>query len=176
MIKKTAAAMLRSQSRVRPDSRLQTVASALDPNLSKKLNTEKLEAISEMSETVLFRAKTYFPLDLFPDEIIINVAKIDVIVNEFLSRRIIPVYYQNISDVFVDSGIIFSRLSIVDLGFVENTVEINNLLNKDALEAMRIIQGFVVAIKQGVDLTKVDVAQYLPKLKTIGKPRFLPST
>ncbi len=129
---------------------------------------EKFDDLLERSEKILFRTKSFFPFDLFPDEIIVSVHKVDIIYNEFLTRRIQPVYIQNIWDVFVDNGIFFSTLHLIDAGFANNTVVMNNLINKDAISAMKTIQGLVVAVKQNIDLTKIDSKDLVEKVRTLG--------
>ncbi len=129
---------------------------------------EKFDDLLTKSDKILFKTKSLFPLDLFPDEIVVSVHKVDIIYNEFLTRRIQPVYIQNIWDVFVNNGIFFSTLHLIDAGFANNTIVINNLTNKDAIDAMKIIQGLVVAVKQNIDLTKIDSTDLVGKVRTLG--------
>lgn len=134
-----------------------------------QMSIGKLDDIVAQSDNVLFRAKSVFPFDLFPDELIVTVNKIDVVYNDLFNRRLQPVYFQNISDVYVDNGILFSNLTIVDTGFIRNLVEFKYLRNRDALEALRIIQGLVVSMKQRVDITKIDsTPDFVRKIKSVG--------
>ncbi len=131
---------------------------------------EKFEELLKRSDDVLFKTESMFPLDLFPTKIVISIHKVDVIYNSFLSRKIQPVYIQNISDVFVNNGLFFSSLQLIDVGFTNHTLVIGNLWNKDAIEAMKIIQGLVVSTKQEIDLTKLNVPNFVEKLKELGTP------
>lgn len=131
---------------------------------------QKFEELIEKADNVLFKAESLFPLDLFPTKIVISIHKVDVIYNSFLNRRIQPVYIQNISDVFINSGLFLSSLHIIDVGYTNHTLVVGNLHNRDALEAMKIIQGLVVTSKQNIDLTKVNVNNFVEKIRSLGTP------
>lgn len=131
---------------------------------------EKFEELVKQSDNVLFETESIFPLDLFPTKLVITIHKVDVIYNSFLNRKIQPVYIQNISDVLINNGLFFSSLELIDIGFTNHTLVVDNLWNKDALEAMKIIQGLVVSSKQEIDLAKVNVPNFVEKVKGLGTP------
>lgn len=116
----------------------------------------RLDKLAEVSDFILYRAKTANPLDPFPDEIIIDSHKISVIHNIFFaSARVHSILITDVSDVFIDTGIFFAKLSIVDRWFAENTVRVEYLSKDDAMKIRRIVQGLVVAKKHGVDVPKL---------------------
>lgn len=141
-------------------------------NFAKPLdeNTQKFEALVDKSHTVMLKIASVFPFDLFPDDVTIDVNQVNIIIREFFfSERRHSVYINNISDVFVDAGLFFGTLNIVDKGFVENTISIKYLWHRDAKKARRIIQGLVVAEKQGIDVCKIDDEHLVDKIEELGK-------
>jgi hypothetical protein len=132
-------------------------------------NKQKFEELVIKSEKILFRTKTIFPFDMFPDEITINPVKVSVVSKDFFrSIRIHCIYIKNILDVFLDSGPLFATLRIVDQSFTENTVSIQHLKKSDALQARKIIQGLIVAHQQEIDVASIHDESLVKKLEILG--------
>ena len=76
------------------------------------------------------------------------------------------------ADVVIQTSILFASLNIVDKSFTQNTVTVEYLNRADAEKARRIIQGLVVASKEGIDLLKLDLTNLKMKLEEIGQAEF----
>jgi hypothetical protein len=132
-------------------------------------NKRKFEDLVNNSEKILFKTKSMFPFTWFPDEMIIDPIKINVISKEFFSaERIHCIYIKNILDVFLDVGPFSSTLRIVDQSFTENTVVVAALKKQDAYKARKIIQGLIVAHQQEIDVTGIDDEDLTEKLERLG--------
>lgn len=133
------------------------------------LDTKKLDDLAQKSQEPLLKIRTAIPLDPFPNEIIIDTNKINIIIRYFFaSAHIHSVFIKDVSDVIVETSLIFSTLKLVDVGFTENSIDMSFLRNKDAIKARKIIQGLVVAQKNGVDLAKYEGEDLVLKLEQIG--------
>jgi hypothetical protein len=133
-------------------------------------NTEKYENLVKTSDKVLYKLSTVFPFDFFPDDIVIDINQVNLIIRSFfLTERRHSVKIADITDVFIDTSLFFSTLHIIDVGFKENVIEVSFLKNSEAKKARRIIQGLCVAAKQGIDLTKIDDHNLLGKIEELGK-------
>lgn len=137
---------------------------------------EKLDSLTDLAELVLFRTKSTNPIDLFPDEIIVDLNKISIIFNQFfLSSRVHSVMIKDVSDIFIETGFIWAKLIIVDRGFIENTVEVEFLNKEEALKIRRLVQGLVIAWQQEIDFTKLSKElsseEIIEKLEKLGKAR-----
>ena len=118
---------------------------------------EKFNDLVSRSNTVLFKAKTGRWFDIFPDEVIIDLTKVNIIFRVFFSfSRTQSVFIKNISDVLLDQGFYLATLKIIDQGYVDNTVDIPGLRKHDAVRARKIIQGLVVAAKNDINLAQID--------------------
>jgi len=133
-------------------------------------NTQKLDELIHQSGQVLFRCKTLFPFDFFPDEITIDIQAVNIYRrNFFKSGRTQSIYIQNIAEVYADRSLFFSQLHIVDKHFVDNIIVIKFMKKKEADIARQIIQGLVTGIANEVDFTKIPNKEILPKLIELGK-------
>lgn len=123
----------------------------------------------EKSDRVLIEIKAVFPFDFFPNEVSVDVNKVNIISNYLLSRRIHSVPIKDICDVYVHQGILFSSLNIIDWGFDKNRpICINYLKIAEAEAALKIIQGLLVGVKQNIDLAKIDVPDFKNKVEILG--------
>lgn len=132
-------------------------------------DTQKLDELVEMCEKPLLKIKTVFPFVLFTNEVIIDIHKVSIIYgNFFASKQIHSVLVKDISDVVVETTPFFATLKIVDIGYTDNSIDINYLKRSDGNWARRVIQGLVMAHKHGIDLTKVDRKDLTKKLESLG--------
>lgn len=134
-----------------------------------KHNSEKFETLVDKSSQVLFRAQTVFPFRFFPDMLIIDENKVNIIHGMFFaSEEIQSILIHNIKDVIADTSIIFASLKILPDGFNENWVELHYLWRNDAIRARRIIAGLLVGFKEGIDMTKVETPYMEKKIEALG--------
>ncbi|RJQ25972.1 hypothetical protein C4577_04465 [Candidatus Parcubacteria bacterium] len=138
----------------------------------KEESTEKFQSLVDNSKKILFKTKAVFPFDFFPDELTIDFNKVNLIIRDFFgSGRVHSVFIKDISDVFVYKTPFFSTIEIVDVGFVENSIKMKFLKNKDAMRARRIIQGLIITSKQDIDLAVLglEIPDIIKKLEELGK-------
>lgn len=135
----------------------------------KQKNEQKLDELCEGSLHPILRIKQAIPFNPFPDEVIIDMNKVSIIYRQFFSsEQLHSVLIRDVSDVLVETSIIFSVLKIVDIGYTENFIDVNYLKTKDANKARRIIQGLVVAHRYGVDLAKIGSEELEKKVEQLG--------
>ncbi|HSW97429.1 MAG TPA: hypothetical protein VLF89_06400 [Candidatus Saccharimonadales bacterium] len=140
-----------------------------------KVQSEKFEKLIKKSERVLLRIKAVFPFEFFPDSVVIDETKINIIHRIFFwTAEIQSIPIQHIQDVEVDTSVLFATLKILPTGFsvvsmTENWVKVNYLWRRDALRARRIIAGLLIASREGIDLTKVDTVNFVKKIEGLGE-------
>lgn len=131
--------------------------------------SQKFESLVEKSSRVLFRAKTVFPFDFFPDSVIIDENKVNIIHGMFfLSDEVQSILIHHIKDVIVDSAVFFATLKILPDGYGENWVDVSYLWKNDATRARRIISGLLVGFKEGIDITQVETTNLEKKIEALG--------
>ena len=136
----------------------------------KRKDERGLANLVKRTHRVLLEISTVFPFDLFPDRLTVDENKVNLISSEFFfSGRTHSVLIKEISDVLVDSGFFFAKLQIIDKGFIENSIELRYLWIEDAQKARRIIQGLVVAINEGIDISKIKADDLVKKIEELGE-------
>jgi len=131
---------------------------------------EKFEELVIVSQHVLYKCVSFFPFDLFPDEISIEPAQVNIKQKIFFwTSRMVSIPIGNISDVAISTIPFFASLTIVDRFFHQNTVTVSFLKKNEAQRARKIIQGLILANKEGVDITKVKVEELIKRAERIGK-------
>lgn len=130
---------------------------------------EKLDRLLQQSNRVLFKCSTVFPFDFFPDRIIVDETKVNVILKEFFATESVHgILIENIKDIQIQTSILFASLTIVPDIYFGAPVSIVYLLKKDAYELRRLIQGIILCQREGIDLSKLDIGQIKDKVRKVG--------
>lgn len=131
--------------------------------------SQNFDTLVKKSGRVLLRARAVFPFDFFPDTIVIDESKINIIHGVFFyAHQVQSIIVQHVKDVLVDRSLLFSTLRILPDGFSEEWVTVRYLSNKDAVRARRIILGLLVGYKEGIDITKVETENLEKKIEALG--------
>ncbi len=133
---------------------------------------QKFNQLVNHASNTFFKAKTVFPFSFLPSNITIDSEKITIQTSNLFSSgelRSIPI--KNVSHVYLESGPIFATLFIIDQGIMDGatSVEVTHLKKEEAKRARRIIQGLMIAHKEGVDVLKLQDAEIVRKLEEIGR-------
>lgn len=133
---------------------------------------EKFDKLVDQGTRILYKLKTVFPFDLFPNTMTIDPGKITVSFREFFSSgeiRSVPV--SSIIHVYAETSIFFGTITIVDqaLGQASAKMKISYFKKDEALKARRIIQGLIVAQRQGIDIGRIEDEEMVNKLEDLGK-------
>lgn len=104
----------------------------------------------------LFRFKSVFPFDFFPDSVVLDRFKINIIKRDFfLSHRIITIPLSGLIGVKVSSGPFLSQVEIFDPQGGQKSVIVRNLMNSDSRRFRELVEGLIVSLKQGVNITRM---------------------
>lgn len=133
------------------------------------VNNEKFDDVVKRSRTILFKTKTVFPFDFFPSDFIIDITKVTVVTRRFFfSGYTQSIHIKDIMDVIVESGPLFSSLTILDLGYLQqNKLYVRHMKKSDAILARQMIEGLIAASNAGVDITKIprrELIERMPEL------------
>ncbi len=129
----------------------------------------ELDRTAQGSRRILFKTRTIFPFDFFPDELIIDENKIDIISGIFFfSKDVFSIPIGNISGVNSSFDLFFGQLRIEAWGLNKNPLPIRFLTKKDAQKARRIISGLILTTKNDIDLKSIPLAKTKLRLEQIG--------
>ncbi len=133
-------------------------------------HTMQFQSLVEKSKEHLAKVSTAkIPIDLFPDEIIVDISHITIIFRQlFGAKQVRSIPLRGVVNVEVDSIPLRATLRLHDMKDKQNPVEISGLKKKDAEKVRRVIEGLIVADKKQIDLTKVDDQDLASKIETLG--------
>jgi hypothetical protein len=131
---------------------------------------EKLEGAVEKVQNILIEAHAVFPFDPLPDTITIDRQKLTVVHrNFFFVKQTVSVQHSDIKNVQAEVGPFLGSITVTSEHFINNTQTINYLPKKDALAIKQLIQGFITAHSEGVDLTDIDDDKLVELLNKLGR-------
>lgn len=82
-----------------------------------------------------------FPVDFFPNTLVVEEDRVTIVTREFLSSQVHSVDIKNIANILINTTLFFSQLVIISKTFEENEVTIRNLRTNEAIYVRRIIEG-----------------------------------
>lgn len=118
--------------------------------------TQPLPKDVDKKNGCLYNFTSVFPLELFPDRVILDKLKITIIKRGFLlRRRIITLPLTDTVNVRINAGPLTSQLEIADSSVKEIPVRVQHVNNNDALQFQQLVEGIVIGIRQGVNLREM---------------------
>ncbi len=140
-----------------------------------KVQNEKFDQLVSRGTKVLYKLKTVWPFDFFPNTVTIDSEKLTVKFREFyFSSEIRSVYLKDITQIYVDSGPLFATMIISDqFTMASNTtrIRIPYLKKNEAQKARRIVEGLIIAYKQHINIENLKDNNLVEKLEDLGRMR-----
>jgi hypothetical protein len=131
---------------------------------------EKIYQLARKSSQVLFQTRTVFPFDFFPDTLTVTANKIDVVSSAFfLSHQTTSIPLADIANVEIQTSPFFATLQIINIRYPMHPLILNYLKINDAQKAKKIIDGLLVAVAQGTDVTKIEPANFIKQIEKVGE-------
>lgn len=132
--------------------------------------THDIRAIAKKSNEVLASAMTVFPLTLFPDSIVLDRTKVTITQRDFfMSSKVLSIRIEDILNVSADVGPFFGSVTIVSRVLSsEDHFSINYFRRGDAIHLKHMIQGYVIAQHNKIDVAHLDQAQLIETLAELG--------
>ena len=129
-----------------------------------------LRKIIEQSHEVLASANTVFPVTLFPDTVFVDRTKVTIIRRDFFwSSDTMSIRIEDVLNVSATLGPLFGSLTIASR--VMSTIDhfqINHFWRSDAIHLKHIIQGYVIAQHNKMDITHLPKDELIKTLVEIG--------
>jgi hypothetical protein len=148
-------------------SRVRDIPNPQDNNSQDK---EKMLSLAKASNSILFKATTVFPFNFFPDTIIIDKTKITIIERLFFYHQDIRSYaIEDILNVEVGTSIFFSTLTCLTRYDNRKVFALRYLRKKDASFAKKLIQGLIIAKREGVHIEELSKEEIMTHGEVIGK-------
>lgn len=141
----------------------------LDPKEAEEAQA-KLEKIVHASHRIIFQCKSVFPFDFFPDEIIIDLNKIDI--NRglfFFTKQRISIPFKTVIGVTGINDLFFGSVVVETTGVEQTHVQVTKLWKNDAIKARRMIAGVLAAMTDNIDLAQLQPDYVERMVEEVGK-------
>lgn len=116
------------------------------------------------------KISSVFPFDLFPDSIIVDQKKVDIIHRGFLAiRRVFTVFIEDIRTVRVSNGLIFASIRFELKGYEQNPDPVRFLKKQEANKLRNLIIGLCTSEIEDIKIRKVPEKKAKKQLTKIGK-------
>lgn len=136
-------------------------------------NRQTVEHMVSNSNRILLRISSVFPWDLFPTILIAEETRITIVHRQLFSSQVQSVDIKNISNIFIDTDILFAQLTITSNTFTENQIILKRLWKKDAIFMRRIIEGLRMFINKDIDTTSYTVEDLIKKLEELSTTKIV---
>ncbi|HWB38872.1 MAG TPA: hypothetical protein VG604_01390 [Candidatus Saccharimonadales bacterium] len=131
---------------------------------------DKLKTVAKESQGLLAKVETIFPLTLFPDTLIIDRHKLAITYRNFFKvAQEVSVPIETIKNIQADMGPFFGSVTITSDNFINNTQTVGFLKRSDIKLVQKILQGAMVAVKENIDISKVETPQLKKQLMLLGE-------
>jgi hypothetical protein len=135
----------------------------------------ELEQEAKQAQEVLFQATTVFPFVLFPDTLTIDRVKVTIAHRLFFATaQVTSIQIEDILNVASTVGPFFGSIKIWSHVFRDRTLdtrhlEIDYLTRRNALEAERLIQGYIIARHKEISTSDISKTHLLKLLRQLGQ-------
>jgi hypothetical protein len=148
-----------------------TMTTATNPATSKKQVTQELEQAIGASSDVLVRAKTVFPLTLFPDTLTIDRTKLTITHRDFFkAAEVLSISIVDILNVTATVGPFFGSIKISTRFFdLNKPYTVDHFKRADALKIKRIAQGYIIARQKNIDCSVISTKELAEMLDELGQ-------
>ncbi len=155
----------------RKNAGLQGSMGSEPPQAKKEPSKSTLVEITTPTARKIYEISAIFPLDLFPNKLIIDEAKVNIIYRGFMSRQVNSILIKDITEVIINSvwfmaGLVFNRSEHLK---TSGPLSIPKLKNLEAQKARRIIMGMMIFSDQKVDTSAMTIPQIIQKAEELGR-------
>ena len=130
----------------------------------KRADKHKLDDMMSKSNRIILSISSMFPWNIFPSSINIEETRVNIIHRQFFASQVHSVDIESISNIFIDTFLFFTTLTIVSNTFEENNIKVMNLRKKEADLARKLIEGLRMFKEKDIDTSKYSTGELIDKL------------
>ncbi|HSX19417.1 MAG TPA: hypothetical protein VLE91_04810 [Candidatus Saccharimonadales bacterium] len=133
----------------------------------KELDKQKVNELVKMSNRCIIKISSAFPWNLFPNTIEVEESRVTFITRQLLSSQSHSVEIKDISNVFLESSLLFSTIQVVSRTFIKNNIKINYLHKGKAKKVKMIIEGLRTFDTNNIDTSNYEIGELISKLSEL---------
>ncbi len=130
---------------------------------------QDLEKAVDNAHDILIRAESVFPFALFPDTITVSRMKVTITRRAFFNTSdVVSLQIEDILNVEVDTGPFFGSLNVFTRIYGTDPLRISFLSRKNAKDIQQILEGYIIAGKQGINTADIGKEELIILLMRLG--------
>jgi hypothetical protein len=130
---------------------------------------QEFKRVATNAQDILVKAESVFPFTLFRDTICVSRMKVAITKRDFFRvAEVISLQHEDILNVEVDMGVFFGSLKIFTRIYGTEPLRINMLPRGKAIEIKRLIEGFIIACRQHLDLNELTTGDLKNLVERLG--------
>ncbi len=130
---------------------------------------QALESLIVRSHLVLLQIRSIFPLDLWPDKLVIDMSKLTIYSRQFLGVTTEhTIMLDEIRDIDLETTPLYATLRVLVSGPGGIWTSISNLRKEDGRKAKHILEGLLIARVERCDLEGLSLKDLVQKLCVLG--------
>lgn len=136
-------------------------------NSAIKTATDKqvVDDLIKKSNRNIISITSIFPWSIFPNTIYVEESRVTFYFNQFLSSQSHSVDIKDISNVFIESSLLFSSLQVVSRTYVQNNIKIGKLDKKKAIRVKEIIEGLRTLRENNINTSNYEIQDLILKIE-----------
>lgn len=133
-------------------------------------NPALIKDMVKLSNEVLASAKTVFPIDPFPDSVVLDRTTLNITKRTFFfSNDTLSIRIEDILNAKVNVGPFLGSLTIASrILSSEDHFTINNLWRKDAIHLKHMIQGYIIALHNEIEISHLNREELIETISELG--------
>lgn len=129
-----------------------------------------IKEMVKLSNEVLASARTVFPIDPFPDTVVLDRTTLNITKRTFFfSNDTFGIRIEDILNAQVNVGPFLGSLTIASrILSSEDHFTINNLWRKDAIHLKHMIQGYIIALHNEIEISHLSKKELMDTISELG--------
>lgn len=133
-----------------------------------RLDDRTIAGLIKKSNRILATVSSHkLPFDPFPDTINVEEGRITIINRHMFSSEVHSIDIKDISNIFINTVVIFAQLVIISKTFEANEIKVAYLRIREAVFLRRIIEGLRIFVNKGIDTSVYSTKELVNKLKEL---------
>lgn len=139
------------------------------PNPEAAKQIKKLNQLEKVGTKPLLQIQTIFPFRIFPCVITLDRQKLTISDKFFFSSKEVENFLaKDIVSIASTESMFYATINLVSGMRINKEVSVPFLKKEDARKLRRLVQGLLIAGKEGIDVNQIPENQLIAKLEEIG--------
>ena len=128
-----------------------------------EVDKQTVDDLVKKSNRYIISISSAFPWTIFPNTINVEEGRVTLVFRQFMSSQSRSVDIRDISNVFIESSLLFATIQIVSRTFIQNDIKIGYLNKEKAYQIRRVIEGLRIFANNNIDTSNYNLRELIAK-------------